>query len=306
MKKRLTTLLCAAVCLLSSACAESRLDALRRETADGWHQTYTTAKGQTIQMDATILLPEDGQTVASYQVNEQPALDNDRLSGYRVRSVQSDSISLVMPADPQQEEEQNKALGKFQESRRCGRTVPEIQGLSYQEACQTAEGIINDLFDRTLADYALDFGEVATWENGQTCLLCFAPKLNGLPVPSDSLTLDYRGKDHWYALVPFHDYQEVEPDLNLVPFATVQENVLASLEAGKAEDSRGMSRSGPIASITQVQLEYALFAQKGKQMLLPVWAVDFETAGQENSGRMYFSAQTGKPLVWNGNGYQMP
>ena len=97
----------------------------------------------------------------------------------------------------------------------------------------------------------------------------------------------------------------MEADLELVSFATVQENVLASLEAGKAEDSLGMSQSGPIASITQVQLEYALFTQKGKQ-LLPVWAVDFETAGQEGFGRMYFSAQTGKPLVWNGNGYQTP
>lgn len=305
MKKTWTALLCAAACLLSSARAESHLDALRQETAGGWHQTYTTAKGQALQIDAAILLPDNGQTVASYQVNERPALDNDRLSGYGVRSVQSDSISLVMPADPQQEEKQNKSLGKFQESRRYGRTVPEIQGLSYQEACQTAEGVINALFDRTLADYALDFGEVATWENGQTFLLCFAPRLNGLPVSSDSLTLDYRGRDHWYALVPFHDYQEVEADLELVSFATVQENVLASLEAGKAEDSLGMSQSGPIASITQVQLEYALFTQKGKQ-LLPVWAVDFETAGQEGFGRMYFSAQTGKPLVWNGNGYQTP
>ena len=165
---------------------------------------------------------------------------------------------------------------------------------------------MNTLFDRTLADYALDFGEVADWENAQTYLLCFAPKLNGLPVSSDSFTLDYRGKDHWYLLAQLHDYQPVEPALDLLPFAQIRQEVLAAIESGKASESLEMNQRGAIQSITRVQLEYMPFSQKEKQLLLPVWAVDFETAGQDSAGRLYFSAQTGKPLVWNGNGYQLP
>lgn len=310
MLKRIAVLLCASLCLLAGACAEETLTALRQETADGWHETYTTTQGQTIQIDAPILVPDEGEWVSGYQVQKSPPIEGELLAGYRVRTILADSVSLSLPLDQQEEENLSRQLGAFQGSRRYGRAVPQLRALSYQEACRTAEGIVNTLFDRTLTDYVLSSGEVADWENGQTYLLCFVPKQNGLPVNCDSVTLDIRSANYWYAHVSFHSYQETETHLALVPFAQVRQEVLAAIESGKAYENQGLGDLGPMEAITQVQLEYALFSQKGKKLLLPVWTVDFETTGHEetgeNVGRLSFSAQTGKQLIWNGTGYRIP
>lgn len=183
-------------------------------------------------------------------------------------------------------------------------------GLSYEAVLKTADEIVNHLFGTSMKDYELESVEIAHWENRDTCRYEFSPVVGGLPLGSAPFDLDVRSQEDWGVSFVLYTVDGVEtPDLELAPFAKVQETLKAALARTDLYTLMGLSPQETPASIENIRLEYLTFADGKRILLLPAWVMDvfYENEEEEEGPQvntLCFSAQTGQRLKRKDGLYQ--
>ena len=150
-----------------------------------------------------------------------------------------------------------------------------------------------------MKDYELESVEIAHWENRDTCRYEFSPVVGGLPLGSAPFDLDVRSQENWGVSFVLYTVDGVEtPDLELAPFAKVQETLKAALAKADVQTVLGLFPEETLTSIENIRLEYLAFAAgKGGVVLRPAWVMDVYSENEGPQVRsLCFSAQAGQRL----------
>ncbi len=184
------------------------------------------------------------------------------------------------------------ASGSFVRSSRYGSTPPRTalkNGLTLQQVQQIMNDELQARLGLSAAEYGPIWTEIAEWKQMETWLLYYGQRFFGLTCFDAGLTIDARTESYRYMIVPHWRVREVtEEDVPLAAWETVRENVEQKLAEQALEN-------------VVLELGYLLSEQ---QALAPVWML----SGVAPSGytSWYFSAQTGKKIVWLGKAYAVP
>lgn len=315
MKRSIVTLLTALAltCALCLPAGAETLAELRQETAGGWHETLTDQNGTPVRVDADIDIRPGAEEVSALRVSPGPPAPESRLEifdgSYSGRMNENGMLSQLSPTMLQGLEK----LGAFLGAEPQGRRIPDVTakgGLSYEAALKTADEIVNHLFGTSMKDYELESVEIAHWENRDTCRYEFSPVVGGLPLGSAPFDLDVRSQEDWGVSFVLYTVDGVEtPDLELAPFAKVQETLKAALARTDLYTLMGLSPQETPASIENIRLEYLTFADGKRILLLPAWVMDvfYENEEEEEGPQvntLCFSAQTGQRLKREDGLYQ--
>ena len=304
MKHSIVTLLTALAltCALCLPAGAETLAELRQETAGGWHETLTDKNGASVVIDAEIDIRPGAEEVSALRVSAgQPVPESilDIFDGsYSGRMNENGMLSQLSPTMLQGLEK----LGAFLGAEPQGRKIPDVTGtggLSYEAALKTADEIVNHLFGTSMKDYELESVEIAHWENRDTCRYEFSPVVGGLPLGSAPFDLDVRSQEDWGVSFVLYTVDGVEtPDLELAPFAKVQETLKAALAKADVQTVLGLFPEETLTSIENIRLEYLAFADgKGGVVLRPAWVMDVYSENEGPQVRsLCFSAQTGQKL----------
>lgn len=315
MKRSIVTLLTALAltCALCLPAGAETLAELRQETAGGWHETLTDQNGTPVRVDADIDIRPGAEELSALRVSAGPPAPESKLDifdgSYSGRMNEKGMLSQLSPTMLQGLEE----LGAFLGAEPQGRKIPDVTGkggLSYEAALKTADEIVNHLFGTSMKDYELESVEIAHWENRDTCRYEFSPVVGGLPLGSAAFDLDVRSQEDWGVSFVLYTVDGVEtPDLELAPFAKVQETLKAALARTDLYTLMGLSPQETPASIENIRLEYLTFADGKRILLLPAWVMDvfYENEEEEEGPQvntLCFSAQTGQRLKRKDGLYQ--
>lgn len=304
MKRSIVTLLTALAltCALCLPAGAETLAELRQETAGGWHETLTDKNGASVVIDAEIDIRPGAEEVSALRVSAGTPIPEDRLDifdrSWNGQWNENGTLSQLSPAMLTGMD----TLGAFLGVEPQGRKVPDVTGkggLSYEAALKTADEIVNHLFGTGMEDYELEFAEIVHWENRDTCRYVFAPVVGGLPLGSAAFTLDIRSQEEWGVSFQLYTVENIEtPDLELAPFAKVQETLKAALAQADVQTALGLFPEETLTSIENIRLEYLTFAAgKGGVVLRPAWVMDVYSENEGPQVRsLCFSAQTCQKL----------
>lgn len=182
--------------------------------------------------------------------------------------------------------------GKFISATRYGKTPP-YTTLANGFTLEAAQSVLNEelsrLADKDINHYGLIWTEIAKWQNMESWLLCYGRKFFDLTCFSHStaLTMDIRTRTYHHLIIPHYEVKETPyHDVPLLAWPEIQRNVETYLSTRRNVEAETL------------ELGYLMRETDEGYMLVPVWHLGlFIPNGFDE---VYFSAQTGEKIEWNG------